>query len=178
MIDRLETSTYMPVNTYRTSGNPGNKPSPDVQPLSGGDASGAPIQTAVSGAGSPQNKTKRNENGDFDRYECHTCENRKYQDGSNDPGVSFKSPTTLSPEKAASAVRSHENEHVSRERASAKREGREVVSQSVSYHSAVCPECGRVYVSGGTTETVTKKQLDQTYGLAVEEKGKYLDLTA
>ena len=30
-----------------------------------------------------------------------------------------------------------------------------MVSQSVTYHTAICPECGRAYVSGGTTRTVT-----------------------
>ena len=46
-------------------------------------------------------------------------------------------------------------EHVVREQASAEREGRRVVSQSVTMHTAICPECGRVYVSGGTTRTTT-----------------------
>jgi len=87
--------------------------------------------------------------------ECQTCKNRKYQDGSDDPGVSFKSPTSVAPEQAASAVRGHEYEHVVREQAEADREGREVVSQSVTYHNAICPECGRVYVAGGQTKTVT-----------------------
>lgn len=86
---------------------------------------------------------------------CETCERRKYQDGSDDPGVSFKSPTHLSPQQAQSAVRGHEMEHVVREQASAAREGRKVVSQSVAIHTAICPECGRVYISGGTTRTVT-----------------------
>ena len=44
--------------------------------------------------------------------ECQTCKNRKYKDGS-DEMVSFKSPAHISPEGAASAVRSHEQEHVS-----------------------------------------------------------------
>ena len=43
--------------------------------------------------------------------ECETCKNRKYQDGS-DEMVSFKSATHISPQSAASAVRSHEQEHV------------------------------------------------------------------
>lgn len=30
--------------------------------------------------------------------ECQTCKNRKYQDGSNDPGVSFKAATHVAPE--------------------------------------------------------------------------------
>ena len=88
--------------------------------------------------------------------ECQTCKERKYQDGSDDPGVSFKTPTNIAPEQAASAVRGHENEHVVREQAKARQEGRKVVNQSVTYHTAICPECGTAYVSGGTTRTVTK----------------------
>ena len=95
--------------------------------------------------------------GKVEPRECETCKRREYQDGSNDPGVSFKTPTHLSPEQAGFAVRAHEREHVTREQAKAVREGREVVSQSVSIHTAICPECGRVYVSGGTTRTVTAK---------------------
>jgi len=86
---------------------------------------------------------------------CQTCEKRKYQDGSNDAGVSFKTPTRIDPSQVASAVRGHEMEHVFREQAKAKREGRKVVSQSVTYHNAICPECGRVYIAGGTTRTST-----------------------
>lgn len=92
--------------------------------------------------------------------ECETCEKRKYQDGSDDPGVSFKTPTNIKPEQAASAVRGHEMEHVVREQAKAGREGREVVSQSVTMHTGICPECGKAYVSGGTTHTVTKADTD------------------
>ena len=40
--------------------------------------------------------------------------------------------------------------------AKATREDRKVVSQSVTYHTAICPECGKSYVSGGTTRTATK----------------------
>ena len=93
--------------------------------------------------------------------ECQTCKERKYQDGSDDPGVSFKTPTNIAPERAASAVRGHENEHVVREQAKAQREDRKVVSQSVTYHTAICPECGKVYVSGGTTRTVTRADNSQ-----------------
>ena len=93
--------------------------------------------------------------------ECQTCKERKYQDGSDDPGVSFKTPTNVAPELAASAVRGHEQEHVVREQAEARREGREVVFQSVTYHTAICPECGKVYVSGGTTRTSTRAVQEQ-----------------
>lgn len=87
---------------------------------------------------------------------CYTCENRRYQDGSDDSGVSFQQPTRVAPQAAASAVRSHEAEHVSREQSKAQREDRKVVSQTVQIHTAVCQECGKVYVSGGTTRTTTK----------------------
>lgn len=86
---------------------------------------------------------------------CQTCEERKYQDESDDMGVSFQTATNIAPEQVASAVRGHENEHVVREQAKAQREDRRVVSQSVTLHSDICPECGKVYISGGTTRTVT-----------------------
>lgn len=92
----------------------------------------------------------------FEDAECKTCAERKYQDGSDDPGVSFKTAAHISPDQAAAKVRSHEYEHVVREQAKAKREDREVVSQSVQLHTSICPECGRSYVSGGVTNTVTK----------------------
>ncbi|NCE64369.1 hypothetical protein D1159_07145 [Pseudoflavonifractor sp. 524-17] len=117
-----------------------------------------------------------------DTGECETCKNRKYQDGSSDPGVSFKTPTRLSPEEAASMVRAHEMEHVVRNQQKALREERKVVSQSVTYHTAICPECGRVYVSGGTTRTVTQNDDRASLfqiGIPQEEtKGKNLSLTA
>jgi ribosomal protein L32 len=87
--------------------------------------------------------------------ECQTCKNRKYQDASNDPSVSFQAPAHISPGAAASVVASHEREHVSHEQAKAKQEDRRIVSQTVTLQTAVCPECGRVYVSGGVTRTLT-----------------------
>ena len=96
----------------------------------------------------------------MEEAECQTCKERKYQDQSDDPGVSYQTPTNIAPEQAAAAVRGHEQEHVVREQASAQREGREVVSQSVTLHTAICPECGKVYVSGGTTRTATRSAED------------------
>ncbi len=87
--------------------------------------------------------------------ECQTCKNRKYKDGSNEM-VSFKSPTHISPESAASAVRAHEQEHVSNAYSKAATGNGKVISASVSIHTAICPECGRSYVSGGTTNTQIK----------------------
>lgn len=93
---------------------------------------------------------------------CQTCEERKYQDGSDDMGVSYQTPTNIKPEQAASAVRGHEMEHVYREQAKAEREDRKVVSQTVTMHTEICPECGKAYVSGGTTRTVTKADTDNS----------------
>jgi hypothetical protein len=93
--------------------------------------------------------------------DCKTCQSRKYQDGSDDPGVSMKSPTHLSTAEAGAAVSAHENEHVVREQAKAAEEGREVVAESVRIFTAVCPECGKTYVSGGETTVVTRKKPDE-----------------
>ena len=104
--------------------------------------------------------------------ECETCEKRKYQDGSDDMGVSFKTPTNIKPEQAASAVRGHEMEHVVREQAKASREGRKVVSQSVTMHTGICPECGKAFVSGGTTHTVTRAAAENDYARQEDEERK------
>ena len=91
----------------------------------------------------------------FEEGVCQTCAERKYQDGSDDPGVSFKAPAHIDSSVATAVVRGHEMEHVVREQAKADREDREVVSQSVTLHNSICPECGKIYTSGGTTRTVT-----------------------
>jgi hypothetical protein len=90
------------------------------------------------------------------KVECQTCSDRKYQDISNDPGVSFKTPSKIAPGNAGAAVMSHEQEHVRNEAAKAAKENRRIVSQSVTIQTSICPECGKSYVSGGTTRTVTK----------------------
>lgn len=87
--------------------------------------------------------------------ECQTCKNRKYKDGS-DEMVSFKSPAHISPENAAAAVRSHEQEHVTNAYSKAATQNGKVISATVSIHTSICPECGRSYVSGGTTNTQIK----------------------
>lgn len=87
--------------------------------------------------------------------ECETCKNRKYQDGS-DEMVSFKSAQHIDPNAAAAAVRAHEGEHVSNAYKKASQNNGEVIRASVSIHTAICPECGRSYVSGGTTDTQIK----------------------
>ncbi len=84
--------------------------------------------------------------------ECETCASRKYQDGS-DEQVSFKSAQHVDPKAAGARVRGHEQEHVSNAYDKAKQDGGKVLQASVAIHTAICPECGRTYVSGGTTTT-------------------------
>lgn len=90
--------------------------------------------------------------------ECTTCATRTYQDKSDDSSVSFQAPTRLSPEQAATAVISHEMEHVANEQADARTEGKEVIAQSVQIFHSICPECGKSYVSGGLTKTTTASE--------------------
>ena len=110
--------------------------------------------------------------------ECQTCRNRRYQDRSDDPTVSFQTPTQVPREGAYEAVRSHENEHVRNEQGRAEATGRKVVSQSVTVYTAVCPECGRVYVSGGETVTITKPdaEADRPDERRREGSGRFVDV--
>lgn len=87
--------------------------------------------------------------------ECETCKNRKYQDGS-DEMVSFKSAQHISPQAAAARVRGHEAEHVGNAYKKAAMNNGKVLQASVSIKTAICPECGRTYVCGGTTATKIK----------------------
>ena len=88
--------------------------------------------------------------------ECKTCASRRYVDVSDDPSVSFQSPTHISPGQSAASVSAHESEHVSNEQAKAEQEGREIISQTVTLKTSICPECKRVYVSGGETRTISR----------------------
>lgn len=126
--------------------------------------------------GSPENAKGTEEA----EKECQTCKNRKYQDGS-DEMVSFKSPTHISPNSAGAAVRAHEQEHVSNAYSKAATGNGKVVSATVSIHMAVCPECGRSYVSGGTTNTQIKYyNEDNPYqkDLKATDQIKYLGMNA
>lgn len=88
--------------------------------------------------------------------DCETCANRKYQDGSDEGNVSFKTASHISPESAGARVRAHEGEHVSNAYKKAAQKDGKVLNASVSIHTSVCPECGRTYVSGGVTHTMIK----------------------
>ena len=114
--------------------------------------------------------------------ECETCNSRKYQDGS-DEMVSFKTAQHISPESAASKVRAHEQEHVSNAYSKAAQNNGKVVSANVAIQTSICPECGRSYVSGGTTSTQIKyfneenpyqKNLKATD--AAKYKGRMIDI--
>ena len=151
MIRPVETNNFqylsnssLPVPDKASAGsNPQSQFPPEIDGVTGKESppSGSKIDKKLSG-------------------ECQTCKRRKFQDVSNDPSVSFKAPTSIAPGAEANAVAAHENQHVFHERAKAMREGKEVVYQSVQIHTAVCPECGRVYVSGGKTTTVTREKAD------------------
>ena len=84
---------------------------------------------------------------------CKTCDSRTYQDWSNDIGVSFKTPTRIDPSSAPSLVASHEQEHVANNQRSAEKSGGEVIFQNVTLTTNICPECKRVYISGGVTKS-------------------------
>lgn len=106
--------------------------------------------------------------------ECETCKNRKYQDQSDDPGVSFKTASKVGAGSAEAAVRGHEYEHVNRNQAKAAREDKEIVYQSVIIKRAICPECGKSYVSGGETKTVTREKRDERFDVGLLDKTKEL----
>lgn len=92
--------------------------------------------------------------------ECETCSNRKYQDGS-DEMVSFKSAGHISPQASASRVMAHEQEHVANAYKKAASGDGKVISANVRLKMAICPECGRSYVSGGMTSTQIKYQNEE-----------------
>lgn len=102
-----------------------------------------------------ENNKKENPLSVSSNEECQTCKNRKYQDGS-DEMVSFKSASRIAPEAAASRVRAHEGEHVANAYDKAAQRNGKVLYASVAIHTSVCPECGKTYVSGGTTCTAIK----------------------
>lgn len=99
--------------------------------------------------------------GDCPACQCEKCRSRRYQDGSNDSRVSFQMPTVMDPVKAKVRVMAHEMEHVRAEQHKAKRENKVVVSQSVRIMNDRCEKCGKSYVKGGFTRTVTRPNLTE-----------------
>ena len=107
----------------------------------------------------PLTETQKGNN--VDDGQCTTCSERRYVDQSDDSSVSFQTPTNVSPEQSFAQVSAHEQEHVTNDRKSAEEDGGEVLYQSVSYRMASCPECGKYYISGGTTKTVSKHPVEK-----------------
>ena len=95
--------------------------------------------------------------------ECQTCKNRKYVDGSDEENVSFKTPGHIDPNSAAAVVSAHEGMHVANAVKEGNKENADLVSATVSLKTSVCPECGRSYVSGGTTNTTIKYSESNPY---------------
>lgn len=102
--------------------------------------------------------------------ECQTCASRKYQDGSDESDVSFQTPTHISPSIAATVILGHEHEHVAnayeKEQMSSVDHDHmhaHVDQASVKLKVDICPECGRVYFSGGVTNTVISYTDDEQY---------------
>ena len=136
-----------------------------------------PGVTGVTGIG--EEKTAGKVQG-VQKGECQTCKERKYQDGS-DEMVSFKAAAHISPEASAATVRSHEQEHVSNAYKKAAMGDGKVLQASVRLQTAICPECGRSYVAGGTTTTKIQYSEDTPYGKerkavqAEAAKGNHVD---
>jgi len=122
--------------------------------------------SAVSPVSSEKTQEKQKTGKSETKGECQTCKERKYIDGSDEGNVSFKAPGHIAPEASASVVMSHEKEHVANARREGNKPGNELVSASVSLKTAICPECGRSYVAGGTTRTLIK------YGNSDYDKNK------
>ena len=77
---------------------------------------------------------------------------------------------------ASQAVRTHENEHVAHNARKADSEGMTAHS-TVTIHMAACRDCGRLYVSGGTTKT-TYSTRESSPGTGAEgNKGHFIDIT-
>ncbi|MCM1570211.1 MAG: hypothetical protein NC081_12330 [Roseburia sp.] len=139
MIDN--TGIYNPVNTFSYYGSSG--------------AYTSSAQRYREEAAEKDPFRKGNDSSEKGNKECQTCKKRKYQDGS-DEMVSFKSASHISPQQAGTAVRAHEQEHVSNAYSKAAQNNGKVLSATVSLRTAICPECGRSYISGGTTNTQIK----------------------
>ncbi len=130
-----------------------------ISPYTGAYAAGSSVSASAAAASeagkpvlNPGQSTAVSPGRKSSPAECETCKNRKYQDGS-DEMVSFKSAAHISPEASASRVRAHEQEHVSNAYTKAAQNGGKVLSATVTMQTAICPECGRSYVAGGTTST-------------------------
>ena len=107
--------------------------------------------------------------------ECQTCANRTYQDGSDENDVSFKTPSKIPQSIAASVVLGHEHEHVANAYEKERNGEGEVKRVSVTLHNDICPECGRVFVSGGVTHTEMSHTSENPYS-EKNSQGSFVDI--
>ncbi len=151
MINGIQNTYGNPVS-YTNAGTGAESPAYEAAVSTGTDAGSTGGRMIVR---NPGESTEKQAGKESSPAECKTCSERKYQDGS-DEDVSFKAPSHIDPSAAASRVRSHEQEHVNNAYKKASEDNGKVVSCNVSLRTSVCPECGRTYVSGGTTKTQIK----------------------
>lgn len=151
-------SPYSSYNSYISYAGYANRNTLSMNPIQGIGALGpGRVEKAESKAiVNPGESTKVMPGKKSSPAECETCKERKYKDGSDEGNVSFKAASHVSPQAAGAAVRAHENQHVSNAYKKAANGNGEVLKASVSIKTAVCPECGRSYVSGGETNTMIK----------------------
>ena len=151
-------NAYTPYTDSYGSASANKQPSTMAENAASAGIAGTSSDTGEEGrviVRNPEESTEKQAGKKSSPAECETCKNRKYQDGS-DEDVSFKSPAHINPNAAASRVRSHEQEHVNNAYKKAAENNGKVMSCNVSIHTDICPECGRTYVSGGTTATQIK----------------------
>lgn len=137
-------------------------------------------QMELPGAKTPEDAQKNGEGAKTmeeisEEANCPVCDNRKYQDGSSDPGVSLKFATKLNPYAATSAVRAHEYQHVRHHKMEADKKDRKIISQTVMLRTRRCPHCGKMYTAGGVTKTVTAAYKDCAQASASSAEGQKLD---
>lgn len=135
-----------------------------MKPSASGPVS--PVSSAEGIQGSKLSDSQKRTQKTTGKAECQACKERKYIDGSDEGNVSFKAPGHIAPEASASVVLSHEKEHVANAKREGNKPGNELISATVSLKTAICPECGRSYVAGGTTRTLIK------YGNSDYDKNK------
>lgn len=78
---------------------------------------------------------------------CQSCQNRVYvcSNGETTDGQA----TTIPGRQSALRVSHHEAQHLRLARLRAEQEGKVIIGQEIKLFSAVCPECGQIYVNQG-----------------------------
>ena len=157
----MGTSYYNPVAAYispSASASPDSRQTADAEQTAAQSMPGSPeaSEDAPAVIRNPGESTRKQAGKKSSPAECETCKNRKYQDGSDEGNVSFKAASHIDPKASAARVMGHEREHVSNAYKKAAQGNGKVMSCNVTLKTAVCPECGRTYVAGGTTATQIK----------------------